>query len=341
MITSSRQKTEAVPTHPAHANHAAAPSDVLVFIEDPTVPPPSLRHAQKVAGALGGKVVLIHVQCRSDDDDGPIDPIKWDIRKQKAMNWLTRLVQSADDADAPCEAKLLEGPCIRQIQSYLEKHQVDIAATMRSHGDNPWHLSETCWGVLSSRSAAVLMIPAETQIAADKPYLRILVPLDGSARAEMALPKAIRLAKAETSELMLCYVAPEPGLTEFGGRDQEAQRLHDMVRKRNEQAGKTYLAGIKNRLAHNGLKITTSISRSGDARRALIDAVTQHKADFVVMATHGQSGHKDVPTGDVARFVFDRADVPVLLVRYRNGRDGNHAFGNVASTGVRQPAGTD
>jgi nucleotide-binding universal stress UspA family protein len=212
---------------------------------------------------------------------------------------------------------------------------------MRCRDDRDKPFSETTWGVLLSQSAAILMIPDDALIEPDARYRRILVPLDGSARAETVLPVAVKLARAQNAELVLCYVLPDPGLTEVGTKDPETERLHALVRQRNEKTGKAYLDRIKKRLEYNGLKISIRISQGGDARRALIDVIAKEGADFVVMATHGQSGHRDVPIGDVARFIFDKATVPVLLVRYRNGRDANHAFGKVSSTGVRQPAGTD
>ncbi|MDB9801654.1 universal stress protein [bacterium] len=185
------------------------------------------------------------------------------------------------------------------------------------------------------------MIPDDAKITPDVGYRRILLPLDGSSRAETALQKTITLARAEAAELILCYVIPDSGLTEFGQKDPEAESLHRRVRKQNELSGTTYLARIKKRLEQSGLKVSVRISHAGDARRALLDVMTQEKVDFVVMATHGQSGYKDVPTGDVARFLLDRADTPVLLVRPRNGHTNNHAFGDVLSTGARLPSGTD
>lgn len=317
------------------------PSDVLFFIDSGPVAQAAIHHAQKVASAFHGKVVVVQVLCKPTNGNGPIDPVDWNIKKQQTVNRLELLTKGAKDAAHPCSIELLEGQCIGQIKAFMEHRQGDIAAAPRSRSDMGWHSSETAWGVLMSKSAAVLMIPDDAMIEPNTPYRRILVPLDGSSRAEAALPKAIVLARAESAELMLCYVAPDPGLTGFGTKDQEAERLHALVKKRNEQAGKTYLAQIKKKLEHSGLKIAVKLFSGGDARRALINVVSQEAVDFVVMATHGQSGHKDVPTGDVARFVLDKADVPVLLLRYRNGRDSNHTFGKVVSIGVRQPVGTD
>jgi nucleotide-binding universal stress UspA family protein len=172
-------------------------------------------------------------------------------------------------------------------------------------------------------------------------YQKILVPLDGSARAESALPTAVALAKAEGAELLLCYVAPQAGLTEFGTFDRDAAKLSAEVQKRNTLAGQTHLTKVKNSLAPHGLNVSTRIITDGDARRALMTAVDREAVDLLVMATHGQSGHSDVPAGDVAGFILGRADVPVLLVRNDGSRSDARAFLGVTAEGARQPSGTD
>lgn len=316
-------------------------SDVILFVDKVTADRSAIRHAQIVARAFGGKVVLAHVQCRHDNGNGPVDPVEWDIRTQQARVWLDDLIKDADTEKAQCEAQLLEGPLVGQIQSFVAQHQGDIAAAIRLRGQRGWTLNAAARGVLMSRSAGVMMIPQDDKIGRQKTYDRILVPLDGSPRAEIALPKAVGLARQNDAELLLLYVAPEPGITEFGVKDQQAEHLRDAVSSRNEQAGKSYLSRIKNRLAQDGLKLLARVRQSGDARRALMDAISDEKVDLVVMATHGQSGHRDVPTGDVARYVLEQAEIPVLLVRFLNGTSGNHVFGNLSSEGVRQPVGTD
>jgi nucleotide-binding universal stress UspA family protein len=323
------------------ARQAFESSDVLVFVDDATVNKASVQHAQKIARAFGGKAVLVQVLCKPESGDGPIDPVEWNIKKQRTLKQLGFLAKGAEGSDQPCSVELLEGQYISQIKAFMEHRQGDIAASPRARSDLGWSQSEAASGVLLSQSAAVLMIPDDAIIGVDTQYRRILVPLDGSSRAETALLAAIKMARSEQAELVMCYILPAPSLTELAAGDPETERLHGLVMQRNEKAGKTYLAKIRKRLEHNGLKVSARISHGGDARRALIDIISMENADFVVMATHGQSGHRDVPIGDVARFVLDNADIPVLLVRPDNVRDSHHAFGKVSSTGGRRPVGNN
>ena len=316
-------------------------SDVLIFVENAAVTEGSVRHAHKVASAFGGSVVLVQVLCKPDNGKAPVDPIEWDITKQHNLKQLRLVTKKLEAVGKPCSVELLEGQCINQIKAFMEDRQVDIAASTRPRSDTGWLSTPTAWGVLLSKSAGVLMIPEDAIIEPNARYRKILVPLDGSARAEAALPVATILARAEDAELIMCCVVHDTGPISFGTSDPEADYLHDKIRRQNDQASRAYLDRIKKRLNHNGLTISAKVSHGSDARRTLIDVMSSEKIDFVVMSTHGQSGHRDVSTGDVARFVLDNADIPVLQVRPRNGRDSNHAFGKLSSEGLRQPSGTD
>lgn len=345
MMTLSQPDIPAVEDRTSNAKLSFGPSDVLVFIDERNVSDAGIQHAQNVAQAMGGSVELLQVLCEPPNGDGPIDPVGWDIKKQQTLNRLNSLSATSGGGETPCRVRLLEGKCSSQIESFLDRRTEDIAASMRSRDEGGWHLSETAWAVLMSKSAAVLMIPEDTTDdtteVSHTHYRRILVPLDGSPRAEMALPMAIKIAQADRAELILCYVAPDPGLAGIAGDSHEAAHLHAQVRDLHIKAGKTYLERIKKRVGHNGLETLVNISDSGDARRSLIDIMSREKIDFVVMATHGHSGHSDVPTGDVARFVLEKANIPVLLVRSRNGHLGNHTFARASSKCVRKPAGND
>lgn len=315
--------------------------DVLVFVDPDLKDSAGLQHAQNVALAFRGGIELLGVMTQPTAGTIPIDPVDWDITKRTAKKSLGRLAKTLGRNGEHVVTKLLEGKCIDQITAYTEARKGDIAAVLRSHDEGRWRLSDTIHAVLNAHSAAILIIPEAAQRVTPQNYKRILVPIDGSTRSQSALPFAVTLAKAENAELLLCHVTPEPGLTKFGIMDSRAIELDSEVTKRNTRAGREHLNKILNSLAYHKIKVSTCIVPAGDARRAVMQTAKREGVDFLVMATHGQSGHSDVPIGDVASFILDQADIPVLMVRHHlNGTD-NHATGNVTSAGVRQPTGTD
>jgi len=135
---------------------------------------------------------------------------------------------------------------------------------------------------------------------------RILVPLDGSPLAEMALPKAVELLSDRPGAALILLRAAEartlPGVDPI-----DAQAA--VVRE-----AETYLATVADRLREQGV---THIVRSvwySSAAKAIVEAARVRKVDLIVMSTHGRSGLRRALHGSVAESVLRRTRIPILLV---------------------------
>jgi nucleotide-binding universal stress UspA family protein len=132
----------------------------------------------------------------------------------------------------------------------------------------------------------------------------ILVPVGEFALAEPALPFATTLARSMGARLVLVHAAsarPLPGM------DASAAVL--AARRRAEAE----LGVLVERLRAEGLTADAAVY-AGEAGDAIVDAVREWQADFVVMATQGRTGVMRWIGGSVADNVLRRTPVPVLLV---------------------------
>jgi nucleotide-binding universal stress UspA family protein len=134
---------------------------------------------------------------------------------------------------------------------------------------------------------------------------KILVPLDGSALAESAIPKAMDLARGG-STLMLLRAAEAHTLP--GVDPTEAQV--EVVREAEE-----YLANVAARLKEQGADSVETSVWYGPAASAIVDAARLRKADLIVMSTHGRSGLGRLILGSVAESVLRGTTAPILLLR--------------------------
>jgi nucleotide-binding universal stress UspA family protein len=136
---------------------------------------------------------------------------------------------------------------------------------------------------------------------------KILVPLDGSALAEAALPPAIELlADGPTPTLLLLRAAEVPKMP---GRDPiEAQ-------VRVVRAAEDYLSALATRLTDRGVKGVKTSVWYGPAAPAIVEAARVGKVGMVVMSTHGRSGLGRLVLGSVAESVLRGTRTPILLVR--------------------------
>jgi len=146
-------------------------------------------------------------------------------------------------------------------------------------------------------------------------YRRILVPLDGSSRAETILPHVEELALRFEAEVVLLHVDESPGL--LLERDEVVDMSSYMERRRREiEDAQTYLQGIVDRWRERNISARTRIGR-GSVSACIVDTAKRESADLLAMASHGRSGVQRTFYGSVAAAVLHRIDRPILVVRSR------------------------
>ena len=147
------------------------------------------------------------------------------------------------------------------------------------------------------------------------PFRSILVPLDGSPLAEEAVPLASRLAQGAGSKLRLVLVhqLPPPPL------DPAAAKLFTSIELATRKAERGYLRAIQARLREGGARLSSAVTLTGTPGPALAQYVRELGVDLVVMATHGRGGLRRAWLGSVADHLIRNLEIPVLLVRPREG----------------------
>lgn len=141
-------------------------------------------------------------------------------------------------------------------------------------------------------------------------FSRILVPLDGSARAESALPLAARIARANSAQVVLVRVRRSP--SEYAAWGVMPISIDAMDAEESECAD--YLTRVAALPVLAGVAVETEVL-AGMPASAILDTISAHHADLVVMSTHGRTGLARWVMGSVARQVAYHASVPVLVTR--------------------------
>lgn len=132
----------------------------------------------------------------------------------------------------------------------------------------------------------------------------ILLPLDGSAFAEQAIPHAVgRLGSAD--ELLLLQVVQHAAT--LGALDMAFDPV-DMT------GAQTYLEKIAQPLQERGLNVRTQV-KPGDPRETIPLVAETEKVALIVLASHGHTGWQRWLLGSVAESVARLAPCPVWVVR--------------------------
>jgi nucleotide-binding universal stress UspA family protein len=146
-------------------------------------------------------------------------------------------------------------------------------------------------------------------------YQRILVPLDGSSRAEGVLPAALSLARAHGAELVLLHVVPMPERACPCPLDTDEYDLEQRFVDRNTRAAEIYLENVRKRLTDDSAQARTLVVADGDVRDEIMRRVAGDHVDLIVLSGHGRGGRSEVPFGSVASFLLEHTIVPLLVIR--------------------------
>ncbi len=144
-------------------------------------------------------------------------------------------------------------------------------------------------------------------------FQRILVPLDGSKRAERSLPVAARLARASGGSIVLLRVVSTP--IEFWPAFAVPEAKMAEAGFHADQASvEQYLAAITRSPALEGVPTDTECLFGLPASAILAVAHSSH-ADLIVLCSHGYNGMTHWMLGSVAEKVSRHAHIPVFVLR--------------------------
>ncbi len=110
---------------------------------------------------------------------------------------------------------ILEGDPADRILDYARKQKASLIITV-SHGHSgilPWTMGSTAYRIVHGAVVSVLLVRASKNKKKGGPagiFGRVLLPLDGSAASEQALPYGLEIAKKLKSQLTILSVV-EPG----------------------------------------------------------------------------------------------------------------------------------
>lgn len=145
-------------------------------------------------------------------------------------------------------------------------------------------------------------------------FSHLLVPLDGSELAELALPVAQQLAEKFHSKITVVHVLvnlPHASLINTESHD----AIFDRIRRESYESAVNYLSRIGESLRKDGIDANYHFIEGRSAAEALLSASETLEVDGIVMSTHGRSGFNRWVFGSVADKVLRGTDVPVVLVR--------------------------
>ena len=216
----------------------------------------------------------------------------------------------------------LSGSVADTLATYVSELGIDLVV-MATHGRGGF---ERAWlGSVADRLVHTLEIPmllvrADGEPApGSAPVGPVLVPLDGSPRAEEALGPAIALARLWDAEVQLVQVvrpvmlATDPALPLPSTYDETGTSL-------GRSQAQDYLDDMAEEVRALGLRATANAVLGWSAVDTLLELAGHERVGIIAIATHGRGGLRRAALGSVADKLVRAASVPVLVTRPRGRR---------------------
>jgi nucleotide-binding universal stress UspA family protein len=308
--------------------NATLEQQILVPLDGSALAEAVLPHAEALARITARGLLLLHVVTPAETGQTRLwsTAAPADLRLQWEEADLTRIHTYMASVAARLQT---EGLQVRT--EVLTDHDpasaiIDRAAgdpaialiAMATHGRSGlsrWVLGSVAAKLLPAAPKPLLLLRMREDAVvyvAESRYRRLVVPLDGSASAEVALEQAQMIAAACDATLIPVVVVPpleDAGLVEAGVIPYWMQA----ERQEQHQHAKLYLRQLTARLTGEGLRVRSKVA-TGQPAEAILRTSTEEQADMIVMATHGQRGKARRWLGSVVTKVAQGAEVPLLLV---------------------------
>ena len=278
-----------------------------------------LPHTIAIARAFGSQVTLLSVMDtpREARWRRAMDPLNWQIRKAKAQTYLHEVSLRLQAAGLLTETHILEGFAAEQVIGFADTHapQLIILSSHGQSGLSDWGVSSVVQKIVLRARTSVMIVRAALPTAPDVTslrYQRILVPMDGTQRAETILPAAATLAHAHDAHIMLAHIVQKPAIPRRTLPSHEDVELADQLVERNQAEATQYLDQLRSRMTG---KVETRVLVSDHLAATLHELVEQEEVDLVLLSAHGRPSQTGGLYGAVVSDFIAYGMRPLVIMR--------------------------
>jgi nucleotide-binding universal stress UspA family protein len=281
-----------------------------------------LPHVVAIARAFEAKVILLRVLDKNQASEKAqlFDLLNWQINKTGAKLYLEKISARLQKSGLQIETAVLEGLVAESITEYALSRGIKLII-LSSHGRSglsQWGISSVTQKIIFSAPTSVLIIRAHQPATSEWiewQYSRIMVPLDGSRRAENVLPMVTLLAHYYQPRVHIVHVVKTPEMARQMPLSHEDAELSDRVVSRNREEAIQYLDQVRLHSPLEGIDVETRLLTSDNAAAALHELAEKENIDMVALSAHGYSGNNQWPYGSMVNNFILYSKVPLLIVQ--------------------------
>ena len=303
---------------------------ILVPLDGSELAESVLPHITAIARSFNAEITLLRMLEKNQGSGSPqlFDLLNWQINKTKATVYLEKIKARIQESGIRVRAVVLEGLIAQGITEYAQNQEIKLII-LSSHGRSGlthWGISSITQKIILNAPTSVLIVRAnQSEIQADELssiplYKHILVPLDGSQRAENVLPIITQLAHFHNSQLQIVQVVQAPEMARQMPPTPEDIDLAKRVVERNLEEAGHYLEKMKSHSYLKGISVETRLVSAENTAVELHRLTDQEHIDMVALSAHGCSGNQQWPYGNLVNNFIMYGKTPLLIVQDLPGK---------------------
>ncbi len=295
---------------------------ILVPLDGSLLAECALPHAVAIARAFDAKIVLLRVLDKNQASEKAqlFDLVNWQINKTGAKLYLDKTNARLQKAGLRIETSVLEGLVAESITEFSQSQGMKLIV-LSSHGRSglsQWGIGSVTQKIIFSAPTSVLIIRAHQPASGELiegSYKQIMVPLDGSLRAENVLPMVTLLARFHKSRIHVVHVVKTPEMARQVPLAREDVELSERIVSRNREEAIRYLDQVRLHSPLDGIDVQTHLLTSDNAAATLHELAEKECIDMVALSAHGYSGYNQWPYGGMVNNFVLYSKVPLLIVQ--------------------------
>lgn len=264
-----------------------------------------LPHVRKILHRTDSEVLLIRAVVPAPVENSILMA---DAAVNAARAYLGGVQERLDREGVRVRSEVRVGSPVGIVLDIVEEAKATMIA-MATHGATGFKrllLGSTAEAILRKSFVPVLVVrpfwsaeEAPPEDVESLPVRSLLLPVDGSDLASLAVPTAAEIADLFEARVLLLRVL------ERGKTSDEMEGVGEAEK---------HLEALSRSLERKGID-TLMLVEKGDPVDEILKTARFHRADLIVMTTHGRSGISRLVTGSVTEQVLRRATIPLLVVR--------------------------
>lgn len=291
---------------------------ILVPVDGSPMAEQALGQAAAIARAFNAEIHLLRVQEPETGTGGISDSVSWRLRRAEVEAYLARLAQRLRESGNRAVTTLTEGRAAEEVLKAVRERAADliVLSSHGSGGQSRFHLGSNAQKVIAEAGVSVLIVRASEERGAgpaEALHERILVPFDGSQRAQWALGMASVIGRALQSEIVVAHIVDTRELQGQAPTAPEERELARRLAEQDRQMATDYLGQMKQVLGGSGIEVRTLLLDSPNVAEALRRLAEDEQVSLVAMSAHGASGAAPWPYGSVVDRLIAHGTTPLLV----------------------------